>query len=232
MEYKIQSIAKLLSDKTEKEDKVLKKDTLYALADGAGGTGILCGEWAELVLSNLPENAIVSFTGFIDWFKNFSEAFIEQYEPILRQDSFQLRKFYEEGSACTLAAFWIEEKEIHWLTYGDAHVFSIAEDIFESFPFQARDQLLGGTHLINWSKLPDEEGFRCGTFSLKSNTTYLLATDEISKHIFYLKEREEDFLFALEDLWVSLDNEKSFREYIQKQPDIGEDDYTIIFIRS
>lgn len=217
---------------SENEDRLCQKSYLHSVADGAGGTGILCGEWAEYVLSNLPESAIVSFEGFIDWFRNFSDAFVEHYEPILRHDPFQLRKFYEEGSACTLAGFWIEEKEIHWLTYGDAHVFSIAEDVFESFPCQARDQLLGGTHLINWSRLPDEEGFQCGAFSLKSDAVYLLATDEISKHIFYLKESEENFHLALEELWVSLDNEKSFRQYIQRHPDIGEDDYTIIFIRS
>lgn len=216
---------------SENEDRLLVQQVFFSIADGAGGTGILCGEWAEYVLSHLPEQAISSFDSFQQWFENFAEKFVEEHEPPLFLDSFQIRKFYEEGSACTLAALWLEGHQAHWLTYGDAHVFHITATAFESAPFQSREEFSRGTHLLNWNAMPDPYGFKSGTFDLLESSTLLLATDEISKHIFYLRDSSASLEHALEQIYDAMENEQTFRQYIVAHPDIEEDDYTLIFIK-
>lgn len=215
----------------ESEDHLRQERNLNSVADGAGGTGILCGEWAEYVLSHLTDNAILSFDSFLKLFENFAEKFVEQHEPRLIRDSFQLRKFYSEGSACTLAALWVEGDQAHWLTYGDAHVFHITATAFESAPFQSRGQFSRGTHLLNWNAMPDPDGFKSGTFDLLESSTLLLATDEISKHIFFLRDSSANLEHALEQIYDAMENEQTFRQYIVAHPDIEEDDYTLIFIK-
>lgn len=225
------SISKKSAFRAENEDRLLQSGIFYAISDGAGGSGILCGEWGELALSRLVEKPISSFLDFTLWLGAFVDEFVEQYEQLITEDSFQLRKFYEEGSACTIAALWLEGSQSHWMTYGDAHVFHITEDTFESAPFQAREEFSRGTYLLNWNSMPDPEGFRAGTFKLEESSVLLLATDEVSKHIFYLRDSSKDFRQSLQQLLLAIKDEDTFRRYIAVHPDIGEDDYTLIYIK-
>lgn len=213
------------------EDRLYLSPIYNSVADGAGGTSILCGEWAEYVLNRLSESPIADFKKFVEWLESFTEGFIDHYEPQIARDNFQLRKFYKEGSACTLACIWQIEDKIHWLTYGDSHVFFISPKRFSSFPFKSREEFSRGTYLLNWLRYPDPEGFQCGVQPADSEMSVLLATDEISKHIFYLRDNAPDFPSALEMLYSSMSSEEDFRAYIRKHPDIGEDDYTLIFIK-
>jgi serine/threonine protein phosphatase PrpC len=213
------------------EDRTLVWGDLCSLADGAGGTGILCGEWAEYILSKLPSAPISSFATFLDWFEQYAEDFVNQHEADLKVDLFKLRKFYEEGSACTLAALWRDGGKAYWLTYGDAHVFHIRESSFQCAPYQSREEFSRGTHLLNWKSLPNPEGVRFGIFTLESDSTLLLATDEVSKHLFFLRETEKDFHSALRSLYEAIETEDKFQRYIAAHPDIGEDDYTLIYIK-
>lgn len=74
------------------EDRILVNHShVWALADGAGGTGILCGEWAEFLLKHLPDAPIHTFEEFITWLEPQTEAFVQQYEPLMQQDVFQLK---------------------------------------------------------------------------------------------------------------------------------------------
>lgn len=220
-----------LPQKGVTEDSVYKTSTFSAVADGAGGTGIYCGEWADFVLKALPTESIQSFKEFTQWMETFAEDFIEKYEPLVQQDSFKLRKFYDEGSACTLACVWPVGNQYHWITYGDAHVFFINSRNFKSFPFKARQDFQNGTHLLNWMQMPDESGFQSGTITKTKTTQVLLATDEISKHILYLKENSRSFRKDLNKLYQAMDTDESFLEYVLNQEDIGEDDYSLIYLK-
>ncbi|WP_044173562.1 protein phosphatase 2C domain-containing protein [Flectobacillus major] len=204
---------------------------IWAVADGAGGTGILCGEWAEFLLAHLPSVYINSWEAFIAWIEPLAEAFIQEYEPLIQHDSFQLKRFYQEGSACTLAVVWQVDSIFHWLTFGDSHVFFYANNQLQSYPFQSTEELSGGTHLLNCSIFPNELGFRCGSFEGIYNTC-LLATDAISKHILLQYQTQaEAFDIFIETLTHSLESPESFWQYIQHNPTIEEDDYSLIIIR-
>lgn len=205
---------------------------VWALADGAGGTGILCGEWAEFLLNHLPTQPILTFEEFVSWLAPQTEAFVQQYEPVMQQDAFQLKRFYQEGSACTLAVIWKVEEIFHWLTFGDSHVFFYADNQVESHPFQTAQALSGGTHLLNWSLFPNELGFRSGTFSQKYEYC-LLATDAISKHILqHCQDKPTGFDTFLQTLTKALQSEEMFWQYIKSKSDIEEDDYSLIVIQA
>ena len=204
---------------------------IQALADGAGGTGILCGEWAEFLLKNLSDAPIHTFEEFITWLEPLTEAFVQQYEPLMQQDVFQLKRFYQEGSASTLVVVWQTENEFHWLTFGDSHVFFYANNQLESYPFQKSEELSGGTHLLNWSVFPNELGFRSGTIP-KDKVVCLLATDAISKHILeHYQRNPKGFKAILKTISKALKSEETFWQYIKNNPDIEDDDYSLIILQ-
>lgn len=214
------------------EDRIsLAQPNTWAVADGAGGTGILCGEWAEFLLKHLPKAFISNWEEFITWLEPLTEAFVQEYEPLMQKDTFQLKRFYQEGSASTLALVWQVDDVFHWLTFGDSHVFFYADNHLESYPFQSAEELSGGTHLLNCSIFPNELGFRSGSFEGKY-TACLLATDAISKYILQqYQTHPEDFDILLDTLTQSLESQESFWQYIQNNPRIEEDDYSLIIIR-
>ena len=214
------------------EDRIwVEQPHICALADGAGGTGILCGEWAEFLLKHLPNAPIHTFEEFITWLEPLTEAFVQRYEPLMQQDVFQLKRFYQEGSASTLVAVWQTENEFHWLTFGDSHVFFYANNQLESYPFQKSEELSGGTHLLNWSVFPNELGFRSGTIP-KDKVVCLLATDAISKHILeYYQHNPKGFKGFIKTISKALQSDETFWQYIKNNPDIEEDDYSLIILQ-
>ena len=214
------------------EDRIwVEHPNIWALADGAGGTGILCGEWAEFLLKHLPDAPIHTFEEFISWLEPLTEAFVQQYEPLMQQDIFQLKRFYQEGSASTLVAVWQTENEFYWLTFGDSHVFFYASNHLESYPFQKSEQLSGGTHLLNWSVFPNELGFRSGTIP-KDKIICLLATDAISKHILeHYQNSPKEFKAFIKTISKALKSEETFWQYIKSNPDIEDDDYSLIILQ-
>ena len=214
------------------EDRIwVEHPHVWALADGAGGTGILCGEWAEFLLKHLPDTPIRTFEEFITWLEPQTEAFVQQYEPLMQQDVFQLKRFYQEGSASTLVAVWQTENEFHWLIFGDSHVFFYANNRLESYPFQKSEELSGGTHLLNWSVFPNELGFRSGTIP-KGKVVCLLATDAISKHILeHYQNNPKGFKALIKTISKALKSEETFWQYIKNNPDIEDDDYSIIILQ-
>ncbi len=225
-----QSISKTYNSSSllPNEDRIWVDGNLIALADGAGGTGILCGEWAEFLVKHLPTSPIHTFDEFIAWLEPQTEAFVEQYEPMMQQDAFQLKRFYQEGSASTLAVVWQVQDEYHWLTFGDSHVFFHAVNHFSSYPFQKSEELSRGTHLLNWSCFPNELGFRSGTIS-NDNVVCLLATDAISKHILeYYQHHPKKIKSFVKRLTKALKSEETFWQYIKNNPDIEDDDYSLI----
>jgi hypothetical protein len=212
------------------EDRWVVKSPVYAVADGAGGTGILCGEWAEQLVTNLPNEPFIDFTAFVAWLEPLAEAFILQHEQTLQADTHQLKRFYQEGSACTLAVLWELPNEVRWLTYGDSLVvYQDTNGAVQSFPYQDPNQFSGGTHLLNWMSLPNETVWATGSFPKTPNAHYYLATDAVGKHLLTLLQNAPEKVTALQNALLT---EASFQAYISQHPAIEEDDYTMIHIHN
>lgn len=207
------------------EDAFRVAEGFLALADGAGGTGLLCGEWAAYLVHHLPATPLCTFATFMEWLEPLAEAFVSQYEPIIQHDSYQLKRFYTEGSACTLAALWFTPHAVCWLTYGDSLVVRKFNESYEGHPFQYPHELSGSTHLLNWSKMPQAEVLQLGEWPAEVAAQYYLATDAIGKHLLKLLSEGQN----LDALKAALISEEAFKNYISQYPDIEEDDYTLIF---
>lgn len=226
-----QSIPKDFVSVNLNEDRVRVTENFMALADGAGGTGIFCGEWAKFLLAKLPPDPIRSFEDFKIWLEQNVDDFLAQYEPIIAQDSYKMRRFYEEGSASTLAVVWQKGNKYHWLTYGDSHLFIVNKDNIKTYPYKKAEDFERGTHLLNWTNQPTKMGFKQGSCSKPSG--FILATDAISKHIFekYTAQDTDKISLQMEDFFRYLENEQSFIEYIKYEPSIAEDDYSMIIAK-
>ncbi len=228
LDVRRQSVSKEFDNSNLNEDQLRLSENFIALADGAGGTGILCGEWAEFLLNKIPEQPIKTFENFKDWLEQNIDCFLETFEPIVSKDNFKMRRFYEEGSASTLAVVWQKGNKFHWITYGDSHVFILNKNRLQTFPHKSAADFERGTYLLNWTYQPNEAGFNHGTCS--KTCSFLLATDAISKHIFekYIDPNGKSEPIPLDELFEVLDTEQSFITYIKSEPTIPSDDYTMI----
>jgi hypothetical protein len=198
-----------------------------AVADGAGGTGIYCGEWANFLLDNLPIEPITTYEAFLDWFGNIIDPFLAEYEPNETIDGHIRRRFYEEGSSCTLAVVWHLENKYHWLTYGDSHIFFLKDKTYSSHPYQSSSEFEGTTHLLNWMQAPNQATLLFGEEDA-INSNIILATDAMSKHIFLNLEQKIDSDIIFTKFQDILMNERNFIDYIKTQTDIEKDDYSLI----
>lgn len=221
-----QTIPKDFINQAVNEDRVRCENNFIAIADGAGGTGMYCGEWAEFLLGNLPNVPITNFEDFKIWFIDLQEPFLAKYEPNDTIDGHIKRRFYEEGSSATLAVVWQLENEYHWLCYGDSQIFFFGQKGFQSYPFKTSAEFEGATQLLNWMNLPDKTAFLTGIISI-ADCKVILATDTIAKHIFTLLENNTDQP-VFKKLQKILKTSKKTISYIKAQPEIGEDDYSII----
>ncbi len=228
LEVRHQTISKDFENSNLNEDRVRIAESFVALADGAGGTGILCGEWAEFLLNKIPEQPIMAFEDFKAWFEQNIDDFLEKYEPFVTQDSYKMRRFYEEGSASTLVVVWQKGNKFYWITYGDSHIFVLNKNRIRTFPHKSAADFERGTYLLNWTNQPNEAGFNHGYCSKTSS--FVLATDAISKHIFekYIDPTEKTEAMPLDELFGVLDTEQSFISYIKSEPTIATDDYSMI----
>lgn len=228
-----QSISKTYgySQTLANEDRQRIFPNLVAIADGAGGTGILCGEWAGFLLEHLPTQNLVSFEAFLAFLEPQAQAFVDKFEPLMQQDAFQLKRFYQEGSAAALAALWQNAEGFQWLTYGDCHVFYYVAGQLQSYPYSQIEQFSGRSYLLNWCAMPLQEGFAMGHFSGVAGSKILLATDAIAKYILQqYQQNKSNFDAFLQELKTALASPEQFNKYIKTQKNIDEDDYTLILL--
>jgi serine/threonine protein phosphatase PrpC len=126
MTIKAQSISKHDGDfVSQNEDAIRTEKSLFALSDGAGGTGVEAHQWAQYLLQNLPETPIFDFAALSDWQDGIWQTYFDNIKNQLENSrSNALDKFYTEGSSATLAAAWLEgrgkNKKAHILSYGDS----------------------------------------------------------------------------------------------------------------
>ncbi len=199
-----------------------------ALSDGAGGTGIAAQYWAATLVENIPEEPIRNIDTLTAWLKPLAIAFFEQQEQSLATP-YQISKLYQEGASATLAAVWLVEGYWHFFGYGDSHwfVFSANHELSLSLPYQSAEDFLGSTHLLNPISMPSSIPICTATIKQQAGNIYFLASDEIAKHILGTLAQKPNqlakFIASIQG------NETDFISYIESQPDIGSDDYSVIY---
>jgi serine/threonine protein phosphatase PrpC len=225
--YHYQSIPKDFISKNLNEDRIRCEDNFVAIADGAGGTGIYCGEWADFLLQNLPKKPIKKYADFYKWYLELQEPFLEVFDPKAAIDGHIKRRFSEEGSSSTLAVVWKLKDKYYWLCYGDSSLFFIKGDTYKSFPFQDSTAFENSTHLLNLLQVPIEAHLKIGTIDAKDRTV-ILATDALSKYIFKELETNKAINEIANTFYNILDTEHKFIDHLKQQNNLDEDDYSII----
>lgn len=228
MQFRTLSIPKPFPSVGTSEDRLMKSSSKLAIADGAGGTGIYCGEWAQKLVESLPSNPITTFQEFKQFLKPISEEFSKKVDQLVSDDEFKESKFWEEGSASTLVACWISEEEIKWIANGDSQIMYLDhQGSLHSFPNQWSNELTGGTHLLNCNQLPVEKHLHIGTIDLKDCNRLLLASDAVSKMILEQNESGTNINQHMIKLFNRAKKKDDFLQYV-KSKDIEPDDYSLI----
>lgn len=195
------TVPKKSEQQNQDRARISPKQDIAAVADGAGGRGVFVGEWAEMLLDELPPVPFENADALYEWLKPIATRFFEKYEPRAQKHDFTYAKFLDEGSAATLTAAWVDHKTSNvtvWI-YGDSPAMRLLPNhqtlrMPPSLPnltaFSNRTQ-----HL-NWNAdypfLPAQA--HCRTFQLQQGETILLATDALAQFILirYLLSQPDD----------------------------------------
>lgn len=158
---------------------------IISLADGAGGMGVFCGEWAKYVCNNLPEKPFFTIQDLNRWLDLVWEPFCDEYKPLAEQLNMS-HKFLEEGSLCTLVAVWqMEPSVFQAVVYGDS-VLLIYNRRKKTFTLNSMPDIIefdNLPHLLNWKQPAIVDGFKSYHFKLRADEIILLASDALAQYL-------------------------------------------------
>jgi len=181
-----QSVGKEAPVYTDNEDACRADDGrgIWAVADGAGGTGIYAGEWAQHLVFEVPVTPFNAFEALGDWLNNHWETFFNAYGEEAKNDYLINHKWISEGSGATLATLHYGQERFHWSLYGDAVVlcFSAATNQLRASNPDVR-QFETPPYLLNWLTSPDGVGFASGTWPHQPGQQYALLSDALGQYL-------------------------------------------------
>ena len=210
------SIAKP-EDRALNEDAVIARDSVIAVADGAGGGGVFAEAWSHYLLDNLPSYVFPGFEELDAWVDNIWEAYYNRQETIAKHmnDPMLLSKFYDEGSFATLVAIWINEKQIRWVSYGDSTAFCYNPESKElSFSCRNLSDFANAPYLISCKDPLLQEGFRLGEFDFSADNIYFVTSDALAHYILmmYMVAHKDCYERELQD---AMDGHNKNANYIR-----------------
>ncbi|AKD56083.1 hypothetical protein [Spirosoma radiotolerans] len=184
MKSRQQSVGKEAPVYTDNEDawRTDNEAGVWAVADGAGGTGIYAGEWAQHLVQHVPEVPFQGLGGLAHWLDTVWVSFFDTYQPQAQSNYLIDRKFMGEGSSATLATLHYQADKVHWMVYGDAvaicfqpatgELWAANPDVrqFESAPY-----------LLNWLSPPRSDGFMAGVWPHQPGQQYALLSDALGQ---------------------------------------------------
>ena len=185
------SIAKW-NDHVANEDFFFSSDNCIAVSDGAGGCGLFANEWSQYLIDQLPKDKPIStFRELDEWVDGIWEPFYNEHEEKAKEgDGILLNKFYNEGSCATIATVWkINANNCKWMAYGDSVAFhySFQTGLLEH-SFTRLAAFSNPPRLVSCKDLLEEEGFRCGEFTLDDTSVVFAASDALSHYILMMYE--------------------------------------------
>ncbi|GAB3027185.1 hypothetical protein [Spirosoma pulveris] len=173
-----------LFDENEDAWRVDPEAGLWAVADGAGGTGLYAGEWARFLVEQLPEQPFSVIDEVGDWLNNHWGRFFDQYQARAAANYLTELKFMNEGSGATLATLHQQAAWLHWSVYGDAIVLCFnpaTGQVMASNP--ALSQFTEAPYLLNWQFPCTADGFRSGRWPHEPGLKLALCTDTLGQYL-------------------------------------------------
>lgn len=202
MEIRAQSIAKKDGAfRSENEDavRVSGDGRIFAISDGAGGTGVEAHRWSQYLLEKLPAAPLESFADLQSWQDAIWQAYFDDiHQSLEKNNPDALHKFLSEGSSATLAAVWLSRKgksiKATVACYGDSVAMLFRPKTGEVWTnIASMDIFLDSPFLLNSNEPPVEHGY-FETWPLKKGDWLLLASDTLGQLLlgsFYLLQEPE-----------------------------------------
>lgn len=186
MRSRQQSVGKEAPAYLDNEDASRTNDGagVWAVADGAGGTGIYAGEWAQHLVRQVPNEPFCDPVQLVQWLDGHWEGFFNQYR-LRTPDGYLIEhKFMHEGSGATLATLHERDGQLHWSVYGDAVVlcFQLSTGELRAANPDPR-QFATAPDLLNWLTPPEPEGFRLGAWPHEPGQQYALLSDALGQYL-------------------------------------------------
>ena len=185
-------------DRALNEDAVIAKDSVIAVADGAGGGGVFAEAWSHYLLENLPPSMFANFEELDAWVDGIWEPYYNQQETIAKHmnDPMLLKKFYDEGSFATLVAIWRSDNRLRWMSYGDSTAFcyNFTSGVL-SFSCKSLSDFANAPYLISCKDPLQQEGFQSGEFDYSADNIYFVTSDALAHYIvmMYMVAHRERF---------------------------------------
>ncbi|GAB3726545.1 hypothetical protein [Spirosoma lituiforme] len=186
MRNRQQSVSKEAPVYTDNED-AWRSDSeagIWAVADGAGGTGIYAGEWARHLVQQVPHKPFEGLDSLACWLDAEWVSFFDAYRPQAQQNYLIERKFMGEGSSATLVTLHHQAAIVHWMVYGDAVALCFNPSTGE---LRAANpdirQFESAPYLLNWLHPPDSDGFRSGSWPHQPGQQYALLSDALGQYL-------------------------------------------------
>lgn len=186
MKSRQQSVGKEAPVYADNEDAWRTDDEagVWAVADGAGGTGIYAGEWAQHLVQQVSDMPFQGLEGLVHWLDAGWGSFFDTYQPQAQRNYLVDHKFMGEGSSATLATLHYQTNMVHWMVYGDAVALCfqpVTGELWAANP-DVR-QFESAPYLLNWLSPPDADGFRAGVWQHQSNQQYALLSDALGQYV-------------------------------------------------
>jgi len=186
-----QSVGKEAPVYTDNEDawRADSETGVWAVADGAGGTGIYAGEWAEHLVQHVPALPFQGLNGLAHWLDTGWGSFFDTYQPQAQLNYLIDRKFMGEGSSATLATLHRQADNLYWMVYGDAVALCFQPATGELWAANADiRQFETAPYLINWLSPPSADGFRSGVWQHQPGQQYALLSDALGQYVLMAHE--------------------------------------------
>jgi len=160
-----------------------------ALADGAGGAGIYCKDWARCLVDQASKLELpISDESLDEWILAVSKLFYRNMIDKVDMDIYTREKFLISGSYSTLVLVWIDDKnyKCHYSGTGDSCVFIFrkGDDRYDPillYPYSEFEFLDQNPHLVNWRKKNNLKEIK--TLDLQKDDMIFIGTDAIARWI-------------------------------------------------
>jgi hypothetical protein len=176
------------SRKNEDFCKVEGRDgnIVFALSDGAGGSGLFSAEWSEALVEHFIEEFPEDLNVLLD---SFWEDFVKFYKFEI-DDNFKRTKFQKEGSSATLVGGKIENGNLEAISYGDSLLFHFDKEwnLKKMLPEMNLIDFQKNPELINWKHSLKEEFVKRYSAKVETGEKIVLVSDALSVMITALSQ--------------------------------------------
>jgi len=199
------------------EDRIIirernKDSVIFGVADGAGSSGIYCGEWAHHILTNIiKEKPIQDCKTLNDWLNILAHNFYSEYKE-KGNDIDVKNKFIKEGSYCSLLTGWLKHRTkgkyiLETTIYGDSTLFIFQKNgaLKSIYPYESVSKFDTAPHLISLKHDAIQDHFIYQSIEIDYTDIIIAASDGFSKFLLtqYLLFTNNNRLLTINNKYLS-----------------------------